>query len=62
MENSWGPSYGYAGYLIMTDQWFREYMFRVVVNKKYCTQKVLDLLKQKPVRLPAWDPMFSADN
>lgn len=62
VENSWGPSYGYAGYLIMTDQWFREYMFRVVVNKKYCTQKVLDLLKQKPVRLPAWDPMFSADN
>jgi len=33
-------------------------MFRVVVNKKYCPQSVLDLLKLKPVRLPAWDPMF----
>ena len=58
VENSWGASYGYQGHLIMTDEWFREYMFRVVVNRKYCTPEVLNLLKQKPVRLPAWDPMF----
>lgn len=58
VENSWGPTYGYSGYLIMTDEWFREYMFRVVVNRKYCPQSVLDILKQKPIRLPAWDPMF----
>ena len=58
VENSWGEKYGYQGHLIMTDEWFREYMFRVVVNKKYCPQSVLDMLKQKPVRLPAWDPMF----
>ena len=61
VENSWGPTYGYAGHLIMTDEWFREYMFRVVVNKRYCPQSVLDLLKQKPVRLPAWDPMFQME-
>ena len=58
VENSWGASYGYQGHLIMTDEWFREYMFRVVVNKKYCTPEVLKFLEQKPVRLPAWDPMF----
>ena len=62
VENSWGPTYGYAGHLIMTDEWFREYMFRVVVNRKFCPQRVLDILKQKPVRLPAWDPMFSEEN
>ena len=58
VENSWGADYGAQGHLIMTDRWFDEYMFRVVVNKKYCPQEVLELLKQKPVRLPAWDPMF----
>ena len=58
VENSWGEKNGYQGHMIMTDEWFREYMFRVVVNRKYCPQSVLDLLKQKPTRLPAWDPMF----
>ena len=58
VENSWGPTYGYSGHLIMTDEWFREYMFRVVVNKKYIPENILALLKQKPIRLPAWDPMF----
>ncbi len=61
VENSWGPSYGFSGHLIMTDEWFNEYMFRVVVNKKYLSQKQLDLLKQKPIRLPAWDPMFMGE-
>ena len=61
VENSWGPTYGYAGHLIMTDQWFREYMFRVVVNKKYIPENILALLKQKPIRLPAWDPMFQEE-
>ena len=59
VEKSWGPSSGYKGHLIMTDRWFDEYMFRLVVERKYVPQRVLDVLKQKPVRLPAWDPMFA---
>ncbi len=62
VENSWGAESGQKGYIIMTDEWFREYMFRVVVNRKYCPAGVLDLLKQKPVRLPAWDPMFNEED
>ena len=58
VENSWGADSGQNGYIIMTDEWFREYMFRVVVNRRYCPASVLELMKQKPVRLPAWDPMF----
>ncbi|MCM1483986.1 MAG: C1 family peptidase [Muribaculaceae bacterium] len=58
VENSWGPGAN-DGHLIMTDRWFDEYMFRLVVNKKYATPKTLDILKQKPVKLPAWDPMFA---
>ena len=35
VENSWGPASGYQGNYIMTDEWFNEYMFRLVVEKKY---------------------------
>jgi bleomycin hydrolase len=62
VENSWGANAGYQGHLIMTDQWFNEYMFRLVVDKKYCSAKILDILKQKPVMLPPWSSMFLFDN
>ena len=52
---------GYNGCLIMTDEWFNEYMFRLVVAKKYVPQDILEMLNQTPVKLPSWDPMFMAD-
>ena len=58
VENSWGASSGYRGNIIMTDEWFDEYMFRLVVEKQYVPADIMALLKQKPVMLPAWDPMF----
>ena len=58
VENSWGASSGYKGNIIMTDEWFDEYMFRLVVEKQYVPVDVMALLKQKPIMLPAWDPMF----
>lgn len=61
VENSWGAQSGYKGHLIMTDEWFNEYMFRLVLETKYVPKKVLDIFKQKPVRLPAWDPMFAPE-
>ena len=57
VENSWGDT-GYKGSIIMTDEWFDEYMFRLVVEKKYVPAEIQALLKQKPTMLPAWDPMF----
>lgn len=61
VENSWGAGNGYQGHLIMTDEWFNEYMFRLVVETKYVPAKILELFKQKPIRLPAWDPMFAEE-
>lgn len=61
VENSWGPSAGYKGHLIMTDKWFDEYMFRLVLETKYVPEKILKIFKQKPIRLPAWDPMFAEE-
>jgi bleomycin hydrolase len=61
VENSWGAASGYKGCLIMTDEWFNEYMFRLVVEKKYVPEDVMKMLDQKPVLLPAWDPMFAPE-
>lgn len=61
VENSWGASSGYKGHLIMTDQWFDEYMFRLVVETKYVPEKIMKIFKQKAIRLPAWDPMFAEE-
>ena len=57
VENSWGDT-GWKGNIIMTDEWFNEYMFRLVVEKKYVPADIQALLNQKPIMLPAWDPMF----
>ncbi len=61
IENSWGAKPGDKGKLIMTDDWFSEYMFRLVVERKYVPQDILDMLKQKPIMLKPWDPMFAPE-
>ncbi len=58
LENSWGQK-GFKGHLIMTDEWFNEYMFRLVVNKKFVSPEILQLLEKKATMLPPWDPMFA---
>jgi bleomycin hydrolase len=60
-ENSWGASNGDNGYLTYTDEWFNEYMFRVVVLKQFVSDEILKILKDEPILLPPWDPMFSED-
>ena len=61
VENSWGSNRGHNGFLIMTDQWFNEYMFRLVVESKYIPSATLKLFDQKPILLPAWDPLFAPE-
>jgi bleomycin hydrolase len=61
LENSWGAVSGHQGHLIMTDEWFDEYMFRLVVNKEYIPAKILKILKEDAILLPPWDPMFAPE-
>ena len=61
VENSWGSKYGHNGFLIMTNEWFNEYMFRLVVESKYIPAQTLKLFDQKPIMLPAWDPLFAPE-
>ena len=59
VENSWGIKGGDKGYHLMTDKWFDQYNYEVVVDKKYLSKKILSLFDQKPKELQPWDPMGS---
>lgn len=61
VENSWGPDYGQRGCLIMTGSWFNEYMFRLVVDRKYVPENLLREYGQKPVMVMPEDPLFQMD-
>ena len=61
VENSWGSDSGHNGYVIMTARWFREYMFRLVVDKKYVSDKLLKDFEQKPIMVMPEDPLFQMD-
>ena len=57
IENSWGTKSGNKGYMMMTDEWFDEYTYEVVIDKKYLNKRLLKFLDMKPVVLAPWDPM-----
>lgn len=59
VENSWGKEAGVEGYYVMTDDWFTEYTYQVVVHKKYLTDQQRAELDQAPIELEPWDPMGS---
>lgn len=62
VENSWGPNNGAQGYLIMSNRWFNEYMFRLVVDKKYVPENLQKEFEQKPVMVMPEDPLFGEDD
>ena len=56
-----GCRLGQKGCLIMTDRWFREYMFRLVVDKKYVPENLLKAAEQEPIMVMPEDPLFLPD-
>ncbi len=62
VENSWGADTGFSGCFIMTNDWFNEYMFRLVVDKKYASEKLLKEFEQKPTMLTPDDPLFQLED
>ena len=59
VENSWGDAPGKKGYYVMSDEWFDEYMYQIVVNKKYLPDSYIAEYDSEPIMLEPWDPMGS---
>jgi aminopeptidase C len=57
VENSWGDKSGAKGYYVMNNEWFKDYVYEVVVHKKYLTDKQKELAEGPITDLPAWDSL-----
>ena len=58
VENSWGKKGGNKGYHIMTDDWFDEYNYEVVVHKDFISKELNEIFdNQEAIPLKPWDPM-----
>ncbi|KAG8771249.1 hypothetical protein FRC15_003543 [Serendipita sp. 397] len=58
VENSWGDALGDKGFFIMTDKWFDEFVYQVVIPRSLAPKDLVAVLdKGEATVLPAWDPM-----
>lgn len=57
IENSWGDTVGHKGVFLMTNNWFHEYVFQVVVHESLLNQKEKEALKNTPKIIHPWDPL-----
>lgn len=58
VENSWGDALGDHGFFVMTDKWFDEFVYQVVVPRNIAPKDLVAILEKGNARvLPAWDPM-----
>ena len=59
VENSWGSEPGRKGYYVMSDEWFGEYAYQILLNRKYLSPEQSAAFDTDPVVLAPWDPMGS---
>ena len=57
VENSWGSSSGTNGFLLLTDKWFDEYVFQIVVHKDRLKEDELNEIGKIYKIIPPWDPL-----
>lgn len=58
VENSWGDERGKDGFDSITDAWFDEYVYQVVVDKRFLSDEERHTYEtEEPRVLAPWDPM-----
>ncbi|EPT04983.1 peptidase C1B bleomycin hydrolase [Fomitopsis schrenkii] len=58
VENSWGDASGDKGYYLMTDEWFEQFVYQVVVPKALAPKELVKVFESgERTLLPLWDPM-----
>ena len=58
IENSWGADGDYKGSLVCTDDWFGEFVYQLIVKRKYVTKDEMGVWNGSTEKdHPLWDPM-----
>ncbi len=60
VENSWGKENGDAGFFVMDDAWFDNYVYQVVVRKKYVDEEIVKKYEEAEYsEVSCFSPMFN---
>jgi bleomycin hydrolase len=55
VENSWGKDVGKDGYFVLSEKYFKEYVYEAIIDKKHLTQAQLDIYNSQPIEILPWE-------
>ncbi|MCT7688761.1 MAG: aminopeptidase, partial [Lactobacillus crispatus] len=55
VENSWGDKFGHKGFYEMSQAWFEQYVYDVIVKKEFLPKELQELVDQPAVDVMPWE-------